>query len=74
MSKNQLLQRDVERFRNRQNFVTQIKHLKMKKCWLVGGCVSESVKEYLWSRKKYMNMYMYVGVYVRACMCVSVRI
>ena len=34
-SQNQLLQRDVERFRNRQNFITQIRYLKKKKCWLV---------------------------------------
>ena len=43
VSRNQLLQRDVERFRNRQMFVTQIKHLRMKKCWLVREGVSEWV-------------------------------
>lgn len=35
VGRNQLRQRDVERYRNRQIFITQIKHLKMKKCWLV---------------------------------------
>ena len=49
VGRNQLLQRDVERFRNRQMFITQIKHLRMKKCWLVSArssvcceCVCES--------------------------------
>jgi hypothetical protein len=34
VGRNQLLQRDVERFNNRKQFLTQITHLKMKKCWL----------------------------------------
>lgn len=35
VGRNQLRQRDVERYRNRQMFITQIKHLTMKKYWLV---------------------------------------
>ena len=37
VGRNQLLQRDVERFNNRKQFLTQVTHLKMKKCWLVSG-------------------------------------
>lgn len=33
--KNQLLERDVERFRNRQNYLKTISYLKKKKYWVV---------------------------------------
>lgn len=33
--KNQLLERDVERFKNRQKYMSRIGHLKKKKLWVV---------------------------------------
>ena len=33
--KNRLLERDVERFRNRQEYMKTIRQLKMKKLWVV---------------------------------------
>lgn len=47
VSRNQLRQRDVERYRNRQMFITQIKHLKMKKCWLVSDAGTLYMYKYM---------------------------
>ena len=33
--KNQLLERDVERFKNRQKYMSRIGHIKKKKMWVV---------------------------------------
>lgn len=45
VSRNQLLQRDVERWHNHQMCVTQIKYLQMKKCWLMFPDELDAVKE-----------------------------
>ena len=33
--KNQLLERDVDRFKNREQHLTKVKHLRIKKSWVV---------------------------------------
>ncbi len=38
--KNKLLERDVERYKNRQNYLRDIKHLTFKKFWVVCGTCS----------------------------------
>ena len=40
--KNQLLERDVERFKNRQKYMSRIGHLKKKKLWVVSERGKES--------------------------------
>ena len=47
--KNQLLERDVERFKNRQKYMSRIGHLKKKKLWVV----SEGYVYSVCSIKKY---------------------
>ena len=39
MRKNQLLERDVERFKNRQKYMSRIGNLKKKKLWVVSSLV-----------------------------------
>ena len=71
---NQLRQRDVERFRNRQQFIVKIEHLKKKKCWLVRGPVNgqwegvlidECVSELILTMEQLKHGVVYGGVLVR---------
>ena len=39
LRKNQLLERDVERFKNRQKYMSRIGHLKKKKLWVVSNVI-----------------------------------
>ena len=58
--KNQLLERDVERFKNRQKYMSRIGYLKKKKLWVVsererGGRAGDSclaVRLFVWSIKE----------------------
>ena len=43
--KNQLLERDVERFKNRQKYMSRIGYLKKKKLWVVSERERERERE-----------------------------
>ena len=42
--KNQLLERDVERFKNRQEYIVRIKWINLKKLWLVREIIWVKIK------------------------------
>ena len=54
--KNQLLERDVERFKNRQKYMSRIGYLKKKKLWVVSKEVRERGK---FKNFRVMYCYMY---------------